>query len=215
MKRREIAVAPAKNKKSVQKKSQMKKKSASPKAKSAAKASMKMKTKKTLGKSSTKAKSSKTKVAKVASKKIIATSKPKVSNKKSQTLKTKPTKVAAKTTSKKSMAPSVSNKMSSKPKGKAWLNPLDDRLLIEILEEPKQSPGGIILIDSTEQAENLRGFVIAIGRGHQNKKGRIRPIEAKAGDKVIFSKYAGDKISHDGVNFVVIRETDILGFASN
>lgn len=208
-------MAPTKAKKSAQKKTQMKKKSSSAKTKPAAKTSMKTKTKKTLGKSSTKTKSSKAKTSKVASKKIKAASKSKAPNKNGLALKSKPTKVAAKSAIKKSLAPSVSNKVSSKPKGKAWLRPLDDRLLIEIAEEPKQTPGGIILIDSTEQAENLRGFVIAIGRGHQNKKGRIRPIEAKAGDKVIFSKYAGDKISHDGVNFVVIRETDILGFASN
>lgn len=208
-------MAPTKKKKSAPTKSQMKKKSGSAKIKATPKTSMKMKTKKALSKSSTKTKSAKTKPAQVASKKVKATAKPIASNKKSQTSKSKPAKTAVKSTSKKTLAPSVSSKLSSKPKGRAWLHPLDDRLLIEVTEEPKQTTGGIILIDSTEQAENLRGFVIAIGRGHQGKKGRIRPIEAKAGDKVIFSKYAGDKITHDGVNFVVIRETDILGFASN
>jgi chaperonin GroES len=54
-----------------------------------------------------------------------------------------------------------------------------------------------------------------VGRGHQSKKGRIRPVEVTVGDKIIFSKYAGDKISQDGVNFVVIRETEILGLAAN
>lgn len=104
---------------------------------------------------------------------------------------------------------------SAKAKGIAWLQPLDDRLLVEIVEEPKVSPGGIILIDSTEQPENLHGIVLSIGRGHQTKKGKIRPIEAKKGDKIIFSKYSGDKITKDGVNFVVIRESDVLGFSSN
>ncbi len=95
----------------------------------------------------------------------------------------------------------------------AWLHPLDDRLLIELVEEPQVSPGGIILIDSSQQPENLQGVVLAVGRGHQNKKGRLRPIETKAGDKVIFSKFSGDKITQNGVNFVIIRESEILGYA--
>lgn len=109
----------------------------------------------------------------------------------------------------------IATHTSAKAKGTAWLQPLDDRLLVEIVEEPKVSPGGIILIDSSEQPENLHGIVLSIGRGHQNKKGKIRPIEAKKGDKIIFSKYSGDKITKDGVNFVVIRESDVLGFSSN
>ncbi len=103
----------------------------------------------------------------------------------------------------------------SSPKGKTWLQPLDDRILVEVAEQDQVSPGGIVLIDSSTQPDNVQGFVVAVGRGHQNKKGRIRPIELKAGDKIIFSKYAGDKVSQDGVNFVIIRETEVLGFASN
>lgn len=207
-------MAPTKKKKPVQTKSQMKKKSGSAKTKSAAKTSMKAKSKKSLVKSTAKTKSPSSK-AKKATKTAQASAKSKTSSKKIKASKSQSIKVATKSSSKNKLASSVSHKMISKPKGTAWLRPLDDRLLIEIAEEPKQTPGGIILIDSTETTENMRGFVIAVGRGHQSKKGRIRPIEAKAGDKVIFSKYAGDKISHDGVNFVVIRETDILGFASN
>lgn len=101
------------------------------------------------------------------------------------------------------------------PKAKAWMKPLDDRLLVELAEIEQVSPGGIILVDSSVQPENIEGYVTAIGRGHQNKKGRIRPIELKVGDKVVFSKYAGDKISHNGVNFVIIRESEVLGFAAN
>lgn len=197
-------MAPTKKKKSVQKKSQMNKnkkngsaKTKSATNKSAAKTSMKAKSQKSSPKSTTK--------------------KPKLSPSKAKKVATKTPKATAKSKSStdNKWTSDISRKASAKPKGKTWLQPLDDRLLIEVAEQPKQTPGGIIIVDSAETTENLRGFVIAVGRGHQNKKGRIRPIEAKAGDKVIFSKYAGDKISHDGVNFVVIRETDILGFASN
>lgn len=126
--------------------------------------------------------------------------------------------VAKKATAKASVAKVASAKKPSKPqgpKGKAWLLPLDDRILVEIAEMAPVSPGGIILVDSSYQPENVHGHVIAVGRGHQSKKGRIRPTDVKVGDKIIFSKYAGDKVSHDGVNFVIIRETEVLGFASN
>lgn len=101
------------------------------------------------------------------------------------------------------------------PKGSAWLQPLDDRILVELCEEPQVSPGGIILVDSSTQPDNVQGLVLAVGRGHQSKKGRIRPVEVKKGDKIIFSKYSGDKVSLHGVNFVIIRESEILGFASH
>jgi len=201
-------VALTKNKKNVNKK----KSSSNKKTKSTIKASD---SKKTLIKKNVKAKSSKKKLTKNSPIKSKLAVKQKSSIKKAKSKNTTSVKTTAKISKKNKIVEKDSKKLSTKPKGKAWLRPLDDRLLIEITDEPKKSPGGIILIDSTEQVENLQGFVIAVGRGHQGKKGRIRPIEAKTGDKVIFSKYSGDKISHDGVNFVVIRETDVLGFASN
>jgi chaperonin GroES len=117
----------------------------------------------------------------------------------------------------KSAAPSKKTTLtkSQGPKAKAWMKPLDDRILVELVDAEQVSPGGIILVDSSIQPENLEGYVTAIGRGHQNKKGRIRPVELKVGDKVLFSKYAGDKVSHNGVNFVIIRESEVLGFAAN
>ncbi len=128
---------------------------------------------------------------------------------------TKVSKAPLRTNSKSNSLAKKSTNFSAKPKGTAWLQPLDDRLLIEIIDEPKQTSGGLILVDTTEQNENLQGFVIKVGRGHQNKKGRVRPIEAKAGDRVIFSKYAGDKVTHDGIKFVILRETEVLGFAAH
>lgn len=181
-----------------------------------------------------------TKVAnkKVAAKKPKSTVKPKAKTKPVAKKKTAPKAVATKKSPAKKASPVTTKKASgksvkpkatptvkanksagstkaTKPASKAWMQPLDDRILVEVIEENQTSPGGIIIVDSSTQPDNLSGFVLSVGRGHQNKKGRIRPIELKAGDKIIFSKYAGDKISKDGVNFVIIRETEVLGFASN
>lgn len=183
---------------------------------------------KTAKKSSAKAK---TKVVAKAKKPVAAKatkSKTKATPKKKVNLAKKP--VAVKKTAKKSAGlskakaspkpkapakPTTTSKKTSAPKGVAWMQPLDDRILVEIADSEQVTPGGIVLIDSSNQPENMHGYVVAVGRGHQSKKGRIRPIEVKAGDKIIFSKYAGDKVSYDGVNFVIIRETEVLGFAAN
>ncbi|MEY4615690.1 MAG: hypothetical protein RJB66_650 [Pseudomonadota bacterium] len=168
------------------------------------------------------AKVAKPKATKTKIVKKVSPAKKAKSAKKTATNKKKPTKSSPKAVAKaKKLTPTktASKKpAATKPttaKTKAWMKPLDDRLLVELIEADQVSQGGIILVDSSIQPENLEGFVTAIGRGHQNKKGRIHPIELKVGDKIIFSKYAGDKVSHNGVNFVIIRETDVLGFAAN
>lgn len=158
-------------------------------------------------KTTTAAKKSSVKVAKkaITSKNVAKTAKTAKTAKKKA--------ISTKLASKK--ATSVQKPVVTKPKGTAWLQPLDDRILVELVKIDEVSPGGIILVDSSIQPDNLQGVVLAIGRGHQNKKGHIRPLDVKIGDKIVFSKYAGDKISQDGVNFVVIRETEVLGFAAN
>jgi chaperonin GroES len=166
-------------------------------------------------------------IAKATKKKAAASAKTNAKKQlKAKVTKMKPVKAKAATTTKVKPA---SKKVSLKPKAKSassaskvrpqksqpWMQPLDDRILVEIADGPQTSPGGIILVDTAIQPDNVQGYVVSVGRGHQSKKGRIRPIEVKAGDKIIFSKYTGDKVSHDGVNFVIIRESEVLGFASN
>ncbi len=165
--------------------------------------------KKTASKKVLKATVAKKAGGKTTAAKKIAASKQKTTSKKVAALKSP---VKAKTLTK---TISTAPKKATGPKGKAWLKPLDDRLLVEVAEVATTTPGGIVLVDSSSQPDNTQGYVLAVGRGHQNKKGRIRPVEVNVGDKIIFSKYAGDKVSLDGVNFVIIRETEILGFAAN
>lgn len=225
MKRREIAVATTKKGKT---KNQSKTTKAA-KAPKTTKAAVKIKASAKKTKTPLKSKPKiKTKVAKTSGKSNIATKVKAKTAKKS--IAKQPTKQPAKKA--KNLSKSTHSKVTHskqkneklvkvktqveviKPKGKAWLRPLDDRLLIELIEVAPVSPNGLIIIDSSNQPDNLQGVVLAVGRGHQNKKGRIRPIEVKTGDQVIFSKYAGDKIVKDGVNFVIIRESEILGFSA-
>lgn len=203
-------MATAKKKKAPQKKTNLKGPSAK-KAKSAgaSKSLLSKTTKKTKSPLNTASKN----VKKTSAKKSIAKTPP--SKGKAAKAKT----VGKKTTPAKKTPPAkVKNSKSVSLKitkiAKAWLHPLDNRLLIQVIEKEEITAGGIVLTDGSSQVNNLEGVVLAVGRGHQNKKGKIQPIEAKTGDKVIFSKYAGDKLSLDGVNFVVIRETEILGFAA-
>lgn len=97
------------------------------------------------------------------------------------------------------------------PFSSGLLQPLDNRIVIAPVEAEKTTLSGLILPDAADDSGNLKGRVIAVGRGHQNKKGRIQPIELKVGDEVLYSRYAGSKISWNGQDLLVVRENEILG----
>jgi len=89
--------------------------------------------------------------------------------------------------------------------------PLQDRVLIERIEETEQkSPGGIIIPDTAKE-KPMEGRVIAVGKGRVKEDGTVIPLDVKVGDKVIFSKYAGTEIKIDGKEYLIMREDDILG----
>ena len=89
--------------------------------------------------------------------------------------------------------------------------PLDDRVLIKPALTERVTPGGLILPETSTLEGNLRGAVLAVGRGHQDKKGRVRPLDLRVGDEVLFSEYAGSPVEVSGEKLVILRETDILG----
>lgn len=92
------------------------------------------------------------------------------------------------------------------------LTPLDDRLLISVKGVEKKTPGGLIIPDTVaDQSGNLQGLVKASGRGHLSKKGRLRSMDVHVGDQVLFSEYSGTKVELQGEDFVIIRESDVLG----
>lgn len=90
------------------------------------------------------------------------------------------------------------------------VRPLHDRVIVRRLDEVTTSAGGIIIPDSAKE-KPLEGEVIAAGKGKIMENGDIRPLDVKAGDKVIFSKYAGTEIKIDGEEVLMMREDDILG----
>ena len=87
--------------------------------------------------------------------------------------------------------------------------PLHDRVLIERLEEEVTS-GGIVIPDNAKEKPS-RGKVIAVGNGKKLDNGEIRPLDVKAGNVVLFGKYAGTEVKIDGKEYVVMREEDIMG----
>jgi chaperonin GroES len=88
--------------------------------------------------------------------------------------------------------------------------PLYDRVLVKRVEEESRSAGGIIIPDSAKE-KPLRGRVLAAGNGKLQDDGKLRPLAVKAGDVVLFGKYAGTEIKMDGEEQIILREDDILG----
>lgn len=90
------------------------------------------------------------------------------------------------------------------------LKPLYDRILVKRVEEKEQKRGGIIIPDTAKE-KPMEGKVIAVGAGSLNKEGKRTPLEVKAGDRVLFGKYAGTEIKIDDEEHVILREDEVLG----
>jgi len=90
------------------------------------------------------------------------------------------------------------------------VRPLHDRIIVERLEEEEQRVGGIIIPDSAKEKPQ-QGKVIAVGKGRIEKDGKVTPLDVKAGDTVLFGKYAGQEIKLDGTEYLIIREEEVLG----
>ena len=89
------------------------------------------------------------------------------------------------------------------------LKPLHDRVLVKRLEEEEVTKGGIIIPDTAKE-KPIRGEVVAAGPGKTTDDGKNLPMSVKAGDKVLFNKYAGTEVKIDDVEHLVMREDDIL-----
>src|SRR5579884_3016407 len=90
------------------------------------------------------------------------------------------------------------------------IRPLHDRVLVKRLEEQEQrSPGGIIIPDTAKEKPQ-EGRVVAVGAGRR-EDGKVIPLDVKAGDRILFGKYAGSEIKLDGEEHLILREEDILG----
>lgn len=93
-----------------------------------------------------------------------------------------------------------------------FVSPLDDRLIVQTSDAERMTAGGLYIPDTVADVSgNLHGTVVAVGRGHVNKKGHLRPMELKIGDKVVFSQYSGSKINLQNEDLVILRETEVMG----
>jgi chaperonin GroES len=90
------------------------------------------------------------------------------------------------------------------------LRPLQDRLVVKRVAEEEKSKGGIIIPDSAKE-KPIEGEVIAVGSGKAIEGGKVRPVDVKPGDRVLFGKYAGTEVKVDGVEHLILREDEILG----
>ncbi len=92
----------------------------------------------------------------------------------------------------------------------AKFTPLHDRVLVRRVEEAETTRGGIIIPD-TAKDKPQEGEIIAVGKGKINEEGKVRPLDVKDGDRVLFGKYSGTEIKIDGEDFIIMREEEILG----
>ena len=90
------------------------------------------------------------------------------------------------------------------------VRPLQDRILVRRVAEEEKTKGGIIIPDTAKE-KPAEGEVIAVGSGKVDDKGKIRPVQVKKGDRILFGKYSGNEIKVDGVDHLILREDDILG----
>ena len=94
------------------------------------------------------------------------------------------------------------------------IRPLHDRLLVRRMKEEEKTAGGIIIPDTAKEKPQ-RGEVIATGKGRLTEDGKTCPMEVKAGDQVLFSKYAGTDLKLGADDFLMITESDVLGIFNN
>jgi chaperonin GroES len=89
------------------------------------------------------------------------------------------------------------------------IRPLQDRIVIKRLEGETVTKGGLIIPDTAKE-KPIEGRVVAVGNGKILKDGKVRPLDVKVGDVVLFGKYSGTEVKLDGVEHVLLREDDVL-----
>jgi len=87
---------------------------------------------------------------------------------------------------------------------------MQDRIIVKRLEEETMTAGGIF-IPETAKEKPQKGEIVAVGNGKKTEDGKVIPLDVKAGDKVLFGKYAGTEVKIEGEEYLIMREDDILG----
>ena len=90
------------------------------------------------------------------------------------------------------------------------VRPLHDRVIVKRLEEERKTASGIVIPDAATEKPD-QGEIIAVGNGKIGDDGKLRPMNVKVGDKVLFGKYSGQTFKMDGQEYMTMREDDIIG----
>ena len=93
------------------------------------------------------------------------------------------------------------------------IRPLADRIVVKRTKEEEKSKGGIIIPDSAKE-KPIEGTIVAVGNGKILKDGKQRPLDVKAGDRILFGKYSGTEVKLDGEEHLIVREDDVLAVLS-
>jgi len=88
--------------------------------------------------------------------------------------------------------------------------PLHDRVVVRRVKEEEKSKGGIIIPDTAKEKPQ-EGEVIAVGPGARDERGKLVPLEVRAGDRVLFGKWSGSEVKIDGEDLLIMKESDIMG----
>ena len=88
--------------------------------------------------------------------------------------------------------------------------PLHDRVVVRRIEQESKTAGGIIIPDTAKEKPQ-EGEVIAVGSGVRDESGKVQPLDVKAGDRVLFGKWSGTEVKIDGVDYLIMKESDLLG----
>ena len=88
--------------------------------------------------------------------------------------------------------------------------PLHDRVVVKRLESDQKTKGGIIIPDTAKEKPQ-EGEVIAVGPGARDDSGKVVALDVKAGDRILFGKWSGTEVKIDGVEFLIMKESDIMG----
>jgi chaperonin GroES len=88
--------------------------------------------------------------------------------------------------------------------------PLHDRVVVTRIDADDKTPGGIIIPDTAKEKPS-EGEVISVGPGGRDESGKLLPIDLKVGDRVLFGKWSGTEVKIDGVEYLVMKESDIMG----
>jgi chaperonin GroES len=88
--------------------------------------------------------------------------------------------------------------------------PLHDRVVVTRIDALAKTAGGIIIPDTVKE-KPTEGEVIAVGPGGRDESGKLIPIDLKEGDKVLFGKWSGTEVKIDGVEYLIMKESDIMG----